>query len=87
MNANIRFKRGLKSNLPTSAPGGTPLWCTDTKELFMGTDDGVSKISVDAEEKYTLVTSISKTSTDSEYPSAKCVYDLLGNIAQLLSEV
>jgi len=34
-----------------------------------------------------LVTSISSSSTDSQYPSAKCVYDLIGNIETLLQAV
>lgn len=33
------------------------------------------------------VTSISSSSTDTQYPSAKCVYDIVGNIENLLSEV
>lgn len=44
MSGNLQFKRGLKANLPTSAPSGMPLWCEDTKELYIGTDDGISKI-------------------------------------------
>ena len=40
----IQFKRGLKSNLPSSADAGMPLWCTDTKELYIGTGNGVSKV-------------------------------------------
>ena len=42
----IRFKRGNKADLPKSATSGTPLWCEDTKELFVGTGNGVSKIGV-----------------------------------------
>ena len=34
-----------------------------------------------------LVTSISSSSTDSQYPSAKCVYDLVGDIETLLSQI
>lgn len=34
-----------------------------------------------------LVTSVSSSSTDSQYPSAKCVYDIIGDIETLLSEV
>ena len=34
-----------------------------------------------------LVTQISDTSTDTQYPSAKCVYDIVGDIEALLSEV
>ena len=40
----IQFKRGLKTNLPSSADVGMPLWCTDTKELYIGTGNGVSKV-------------------------------------------
>lgn len=34
-----------------------------------------------------LVTSISGSSTDDQYPSAKCVYDIVGNIETLLSNI
>ena len=34
-----------------------------------------------------LVTQISSASTDTQYPSAKCMYDIVGNIEALLSEV
>jgi len=44
MAGNLQFKRGLKTNLPSSAPSGMPLWCTDTKELYIGTDEGVEKV-------------------------------------------
>lgn len=33
------------------------------------------------------VTALSSSSTDTEYPSAKCVYDLVGNIETLLAEL
>jgi len=32
-----------------------------------------------------VVTSVSSSSTDTQYPSAKCVYDLVGNIETLLA--
>ena len=34
-----------------------------------------------------LVTSISSSSTNTQYPSAKCVYDIVGNIESALQEV
>ncbi len=43
---NIRLRRGNKADLPNSALSGTPLWCEDTKELYIGTDNGVSKVGV-----------------------------------------
>lgn len=33
------------------------------------------------------VTSLSSSSTDTQYPSAKCVYDLVGNIETLLAAI
>lgn len=33
------------------------------------------------------VTSLSSSSTDTQYPSAKCVYDIVGNIETLLSQI
>lgn len=41
---NLQFKRGLKANLPSSAAVGTPLWCTDTNELYIGTGSSVEKV-------------------------------------------
>ena len=34
-----------------------------------------------------IVTSINENSTDDEVPSAKCVYDIIGNIETQLSEI
>lgn len=34
-----------------------------------------------------LVTSIDSNSTDSQYPSAKCVYDLIGDLETRLSNI
>ena len=34
-----------------------------------------------------LVTSVSSTSTDTQYPSAKCVYTLIGDIETRLSNI
>ena len=34
-----------------------------------------------------IVTTISASSTDAQVPSAKCVYDLIGDVETLLSEV
>jgi hypothetical protein len=41
MSVDIRIKRGLKENLP-SLKIGELAFCTDTKELFIGVDDGNS---------------------------------------------
>lgn len=45
------------------------------------------KAKIDAlyEAKANKVTALSSSSTDDEYPSAKCVYDLVGDIETLLA--
>ena len=39
------------------------------------------------EENTNKVTSLSSSSTDNQYPSAKCVYDLVGNVESLLNNI
>jgi len=73
MSGNLQFKRGLKNNLPTSAPSGMPLWCTDTKELYIGTGDSVSKINTNTAEIDTY--------------TRKEIDSLIGDIENLLKEV
>lgn len=34
-----------------------------------------------------LVTSLSSSSTNSQYPSAKCVYDIIGDVETLLAAI
>jgi len=72
----IQFKRGLKNNLPSSADVGMPLWCTDTKELYIGTGNGVSKVG-GSESEQTPVDTYTKDEIDAMFE----------DIATLLSEV
>ena len=39
------------------------------------------------EDKSNKVTSLSASSTDTQYPSAKCVYDLIGDVESLLAAI
>lgn len=39
------------------------------------------------QEASNLVTSLSASSTNAQYPSAKCVYDIIGNIETLLASI
>lgn len=43
-NVIMQQKRGLKANLPTTAPAGQLLVTTDTNELFVGTGTGVVQV-------------------------------------------
>ena len=66
-------------NVPTTTDDdANSLQAVNVKYLY---DKGYSAI------RTNLVTSISSQSTDAQYPSAKCVYDLVGNIEALLSEI
>lgn len=42
--AQLILKRGLRANLPTKAPVGEPLYCIDSKELFIGDGEGIVPI-------------------------------------------
>lgn len=44
MGTNIRIRRGNKADLPKSAPSGMPLWCEDSKQLYIGTGSGIQII-------------------------------------------
>ena len=65
--SSIRFKRGKKADLPKSANSGTPLWCEDTNELYVGTGSSVSKIGVvsDTDDTTNSLNPIGVTSSDS----------------------
>ena len=54
--------------------------------LFLESNDAISFVSASALEKTSnKVTSISSSSTNTEYPSAKCVYDLIGDVETLIN--
>lgn len=40
MTVSIRFWRGKEAELPISAPSGTPMWCEDSEQLWVGTGTG-----------------------------------------------
>ena len=55
------------------------------KKLLLS-NDVTTKLS-NAEDIRNKVTTLSSTSTDTQYPSAKCVYDLVGNVESLLASL
>ena len=44
MSQLIKFKKGLKADLPASASLGEPLFTTDTHELWIGTGSGITPV-------------------------------------------
>ena len=80
----------------TNSSGGT--WSVTTREMStkMVAGTGLSSSYENGTLTFTCpnkevttnkVTSLSSSSTDTQYPSAKCVYDLIGDVETLLSEV
>lgn len=51
------------------------------------TSGGVASALSDKEDTSNKVTSISSSSTDTQYPSAKCVYDMVGDIETALDTI
>ena len=51
----------------------------DSNQLYLTEDTSESTTN--------KVTSLSSSSTDDQYPSAKCVYDLVGNVESLLNNI
>lgn len=47
----------------------------------------LSAANIGAADLSNLVTSISSSSTNTQYPSAKCMYDIIGNIETLLAAI
>jgi len=57
---------------------------TDAKLNHM--EDGIA-LADEKQDISNLVTSLSSSSTNAQYPSAKCVYDLIGNVESLLADI
>ena len=58
-------------------------------DVYVGSTSGTNKDdgSVKLERTSNKVTSLSSASTDTEYPTAKCVYDLIGDVETLLGGI
>ena len=78
---------------------GSDTYTADLNATYLTPDDSVSyeaqnlsssqkaqaRTNIGAEAVANKVTSLSNASTDTEYPSAKCVYDLVGDVETLLT--
>ena len=72
---------------PTDYTGiaDVPMWL---KDLADATEDALGEVTPQNMEVTTnKVTSLSSSSTDTQYPSAKCVYDLIGDINTMLDQM
>ena len=74
---------------PTDYTGiaDVPEWLKDLAEATEDALDNTNTLLNAKENTSNKVTSLSSSSTDTEYPSAKCVYDLIGDIETLLYNI
>ena len=84
------------SKLNINSKGGKPIFYNSsaiTANIIKAGDialfyyDGTNYNLVCYMERYELVTSVSSSSTHKQYPSAKCLYDLVGDIETLLAAI
>jgi Mg-chelatase subunit ChlI len=55
------------------------------EEIIEQIQQDIADLQADKEDKSNKVTSLNASSTDTQYPSAKCVYDLVGDIETVLT--
>lgn len=75
-----------------SQTGAVVLTASDVNALpsnttYVSSVNGLSGAVSGLQTTSNLVTSVSSSSTDTQYPSAKCLYDLVGDIETLLSAI
>lgn len=75
------------AHLPEEGETGKIYITLDTNISYRWSGSRYIDINEDKEDKANKVTSLSNQSTDTQYPSAKCVYDAIGNIETLLSQI
>lgn len=88
-NGKISATKKTLPSASTSAKGIVQLSSstTSTSTTLAATASAVKSVNDAAEKSANKVTSISASSTNTQYPSAKCVYDLVGNVEALLAQV
>ena len=89
---NIQDSNGTDHQLDYTALGNLPTIPTVTDTYSETGTDAVSGKAVASaisgkEATSNKVTSLSSSSTDTEYPSAKCVYDLMGDVESILNTI
>ena len=87
----IRQGAKLGSTALQSYTETDPIYTADKPNIALKSEipTKVSSLTNDANYQTTtnLVTSVSSSSTNTQYPSAKCVYDIIGDIESLLAKV
>lgn len=76
----VSSQKAIKAYVDAHSGGGT----TYTAGTGIDITNNVISITSPTQITTNLVTSVSSSSTDSQYPSAKCVYDIVGDIESAL---
>lgn len=87
---SVTSVNGQVGNVVLSASdiGATTQSYVDTQDTNLQTQITANATDInEKEDKSNKVTSLSSASTDTQYPSAKCVYDIVGNIVSLMEEL
>lgn len=84
----IQIKRGLESNINKSnLSQGELAVTTDSNKLYVGTSKGPIQLNKGDESTTNKVTTITKDSTDDQYPTAKAVYTMIGDVESQLGGI
>lgn len=59
----------------------------ETHDAIIAGFDSISSDLEGKEDSSNKVTSLSASSTDTQYPSAKCVYDMIGDVESVLASL
>ena len=79
----IDFSEVTPINAPWVLPDDLAPYATTASLSAYATTDSLSAY----EEKSNKVTAIDSSSTDTQYPTAKCVYDLIGDVESLINAI
>ena len=75
------------AHLPAEGESGKIYVTVDDGNSYRWTGTTYIPMGSDKEDKSNKVISLSDQSTDTQYPSAKCVYDIIGNVESLLAQI
>lgn len=79
---NLKINKLTSAQYATITPSATELYLTDE---VISSSDVTTALGYTPENTANKVASLSSSSTHTQYPTAKCVYDLVGDIETLIN--
>lgn len=80
-------KQQARENIGAGTGGGSSDAVLYTPQTLTSSQQAQARENIGAEAQSNKVTSLSASSTNTQYPSAKCVYDLIGDVESLLAAI